>query len=464
MCTSRVINIEITLNMADTVTAIERTSDSRWPRPPDLHPLDDLFEAIRHSDLYKTGEILKRYPKIVNMANIPTETKNPSSPQKLLEEGKLGNLMTPDVLMHLQGRPVTVDTYGMQRPLHVACIFGGNDVVEFLLRQPGIDVNSKNGAGECPLGIACRAAHLRVAVSLLQNFKGKVRVNQQDSAGNTPISYLAGRGIYPVWSEERPYDELETLVQAMLDVSREDSDGTNYREFSRLCMEAACRHGHVPLLRILIELAPDSINLRDKDGRTALHFAILCGEDEVVDLLLEAGADVGPAEKDSAQTQPLDLAVAHGERSIEDKIRNRLLTKPEGSEISTKKTPSGANDTYLDYLKAQIWPRKIKQSEETKRSTGESEFLFESVPVRDILKQGSLDFGSNEFMWCHLPANNVRTQIGVLLGTSGFLWGIKANDWTIVALGQGIYYYKYENMIYMCSVLVTINRFYAKTS
>lgn len=409
--------------MADTVTTTAQTSDSILPRPPDPHPLDDLFEGFQHSDLYKTSEILKRYPTIVNMANIPTETKNPSSPQKLLEEGKLGNLMTPDVLMHLQGRPVTVDTYGMQRPLHVACIFGSNDVVEFLLRQPGINVNSRNGAGECPFGIACRAAHLQVAVSLLQNLKGKVRVNQQDGAGNTPISYLAGRGIYPVWSEEPPYDDLEALVRVMLDVAREGSDGTNYREFGRLCMEAACRHGHVPLLRILIELAPDSINLRDKDGRTALHVAILSGEDEVVDLLLHAGADVGPAAKDSAQTQPLEFAVAHGERSIEDKIRNRLLTKPEDSERSMKKAPSSANDTYLDYLKAQIWPRKIKQNEETKRSTGESELLFESVPVRDILKQGSLDFGSNEFMWCHLPANNVRTQIGVLPDTSGLLLG-----------------------------------------
>lgn len=423
--------------MAETVSATAHSSGSRLPRPPDLHPLDDLFEAIRHTDLEKMGDILKRYPKILNMANIPTETKNPSSPQKLLEEGKLGNLMTPDVLMHLQGRQITVDTYGMQRPLHVACLFGTNDAAEFLLHQPDINVNSKNGAGECPLGIACRAAHLKVAVSLLQNSKGKIRVNQQDGSGNTPISYLAGQGIYPVWSEEPPYDELQAVVQAMLNFSREGSGGTNYREFSRLCMEAACRQGYIPLLSILVELAPDAISFRDKDGRTALHFAILSGEDEAVDLLLKAGADLSPVAKDSDQIQPLELAVAHGESSIADKIRKRLITKMEGSERSKKKSSSRANDLHLDYLKAQIWPRKTKQNEETKRSTGESELRFESLPVKDILKQENLHVGPTELMWCHLPANNVRTQIGVLPDTSECLWWIKANDWIVVALGKG---------------------------
>ena len=395
--------------MADTVSTVALSSDSRLPKSSDLHPLDDLFEAIRHTDLDKMDKILKRYPKILNMANIPTETKNPSSPQRLLEEGKLGNLMTQDVLMLLQGRPTKVDTYGMQRPLHVACLFGSNGALELLLRQPAIDVNSRNGAGECPLIIACRAAHLKVAVSLLQDSKGKVHINQQDAAGNTPISYLAGRGIYPVWSEEPSYDELKTLIRVMLDVSSEGSSGTNCREFSRLCMEAASRQGYIPLLSILIELAPDAINFRDKDGRTALHFAILSGESRAVDLLLKAGADLGPVGKDSDQTQPLELAVAYGEGSIADKIRERLLNKLKGSERSMNKPSSGANDSHLDYLKAQVWPRKIKQNEDTNGTTRESEFQFESVPVRDVLKQEDI-LESNEFMWCHLPANNVRTK------------------------------------------------------
>ncbi|KAL1875797.1 hypothetical protein Daus18300_002988 [Diaporthe australafricana] len=395
--------------MADTIPKLEGTGN-RSQDSSDLSRLDGLFEAIQSTHADRMKDILKDHLNILNMKNDPTRTKNAPSPRKLFDAGKLGNLMTQDVLMHSQVRRVTVDTYGMQRPLHVACLFGNIEAVSILLDQSDIDVNSKNGAEESPLGIACRAAHLEVAILLLEKCKGKIYVNQQDDVGNTPISYLAGQGIHPIWPKEPSLITLENLVKAMLNASRGKPSRTNYEDFSRLCMEEACRQGNIQLLRILINVAHDAIERQDKYGWTALHFAILSGEDEVVDILLEAGADPEPVAKDSDQMQPLELALAYGDTAIADKIRDKLWPKwlKELKEFM-KKGPSSDAD-HLDHLKVQIWPGKIKKNEGTDASKGKSGLEVDSVPVRDILdksKNEHLQVGSKQLMWCHFPANNL---------------------------------------------------------
>ena len=53
---------------------------------------------------------------------------------------------------------------------------------------------------------------------------------------------------------------------------------------------AACRKGHVEVVRTLLDAGADK-NFANKDGRTALMLAFEFGQAEVLDLLLDAGAN-----------------------------------------------------------------------------------------------------------------------------------------------------------------------------
>ncbi|KAG7048446.1 ankyrin repeat and protein kinase domain-containing protein [Colletotrichum scovillei] len=432
--------------MADIKSNIVDTGN-RMPNSPkpqkalELSPLEELFEAIRNNDTDTMQKIFHANSEIWNKQNNPKNPEDTSRLRQLLEKEVLGSLMTQDVLRYLQDQDqsITVDEYGKQYPLHVACLFGSLDAAKVLIKQRDIDVNAQNGAKESPLGIACRAANLEVAKLLIDGFSESINVHQEDDVGNTPFSYLAGRGIYPLWSEEPSDDKLDALVRGMLQASRNKCTGIDHEEYSRLCLEEACRQGNISLLKVLVNSANHSINARDPDGWTPLHFAILSREEEAVRILLENGADPGTGTKESDHMQPLQLAITYGAETIADMIREQLLTNLLKS-LSNAIQQLSQGDDPLDCFKAQTWRGKVKQNKSTNEesndqsksgtkgdpngassdephrqqddSTKRAESEIESVPMRDILENPQMTYlardhtATKPMMWYHLPANN----------------------------------------------------------
>jgi ankyrin repeat protein len=82
---------------------------------------------------------------------------------------------------------------------------------------------------------------------------------------------------------------------------------------------AAVKRGDADRVRALLAEQPEAVNAKGKDGRTPLLLAVDAGEEEVVDALLEAGADATVADKSGAT--PLALALEAGF----DEIARRLL-------------------------------------------------------------------------------------------------------------------------------------------
>jgi ankyrin repeat protein len=74
--------------------------------------------------------------------------------------------------------------------------------------------------------------------------------------------------------------------------------------------EAACL-GDAATLGALIADDADVVAQWSDDGFTALHFAAFLGSAECVQLLVEAGADVGAVARNEMQVQPLHSAAAH---------------------------------------------------------------------------------------------------------------------------------------------------------
>merc|ERR1712000_27081 len=74
------------------------------------------------------------------------------------------------------------------------------------------------------------------------------------------------------------------------DLNVKDKDGQTALHF------VACE-GHTEIASILIEAGCD-LNVQDKEGETALHFAARDGHAEIASLLIEAGADLHLQDKD----------------------------------------------------------------------------------------------------------------------------------------------------------------------
>ncbi|KAL5923938.1 hypothetical protein ACKVV1_002005 [Pyricularia oryzae] len=80
-------------------------------------------------------------------------------------------------------------------------------------------------------------------------------------------------------------------------------------------LHAASAMGHLETVRALLNGRRRArINARDATGRTALHYAANRLHAAVVDLLVDAGADVSL--EDDAGSTPIDLAVRHGTRAL----------------------------------------------------------------------------------------------------------------------------------------------------
>ena len=96
---------------------------------------------------------------------------------------------------------------------------------------------------------------------------------------------------------------VKMLVEAGADVRTTDADrGT--------CLTLAAYHGHTDTVRYLVGLPEVDLNHQDRDKCTALHFAVQKKHSEVVEVLIDAGADID--RKDALGFSPLILASVSG--------------------------------------------------------------------------------------------------------------------------------------------------------
>jgi glucuronoarabinoxylan endo-1,4-beta-xylanase len=165
----------------------------------------------------------------------------------------------------------------------------GESKVELLLRA-GANVNASDASGRTPLHWAAwigqfqdRSVSERVVVQLL---KAGARPDARDKSGRTAQDLAAVEG----------YDAIVKALQA----ARADGD-----RLSRDLLSAA-RAGKSDQVRQLLQRGA-SVNASDAMNRkTALHFAVEAGHDQVAQTLIDAGAD--RSLRDSDGFTPLDRA------------------------------------------------------------------------------------------------------------------------------------------------------------
>jgi len=168
-------------------------------------------------------------------------------------------------------------------------------IKQLAAREPGLVACEFNYTP--PIHFAVREGHLEVTKFLLSHMVGH-RIN----GAADPSSYRT----YPfgdtllTMARDRNYDEVADLLVEYLSQRAPVVEGLE--EFFK-----ACRNGEVEKVKAELERRPELARVADEMGDTALHKAVEGNQNEVVEVLLECGAD--PDAKRANGVRPINLAL-----------------------------------------------------------------------------------------------------------------------------------------------------------
>ena len=285
--------------------------------------------------------------------------------------------------------------------LHNASMLNvGADTFAILIAG-GADVDARNKEGVTPLAIAVQKNDL-ATVKLLT--AAGANIHTQDTNGNSPLSIaLAGSP-----------EMLEAVVNSA-NVTLQDSDGNTPLHLALLT--------DAPLAKIqyIISLTND-VNIRNKDGNSALFLTVLKNRQKVGELLLAKNADIFSSNTNS--NSPLRLALKYG-----GSVQNWLITS------KTIKSQDGTGNTVLHY--AAEWQYKdaisslvMKGADISARNANGETCLFNAVKTNNPeIIQTVIDAGADL---------QVRDNLGSTVMHTAVRWDAPSSIKKLMELGINV--------------------------
>eukprot|EP00050_Salpingoeca_kvevrii_P009466 m.3156 g.3156 ORF g.3156 m.3156 type:complete len:1233 (+) comp2270_c0_seq1:75-3773(+) len=216
--------------------------------------------------------------------------------------------------------------------LHEAAYRCSAGVLALLLDNGG-DAHIRDNNGRQPVHWSTDNMTTKCMTLLLK--KHNISVNTVDDANMTPIMWAA--------VHDSP-SHIRKLLKAGAELQEKDVDGktamdwavhventdclellmdynaTFYKDVKgRTVLHTAAERGALNAARLILKLRPDSIEDMDKSGRTPLFWAAACDRPETVLLLLLEGADPDVCDRDGRTA--LDYAMAKGHAACVDAFK-----------------------------------------------------------------------------------------------------------------------------------------------
>ena len=231
--------------------------------------------------------------------NAPALATPSISPQDLLpviypihEAARIGDLEQITYLFKTFPDLVNSTDEKANTPLHVAAANSQFRAAQVLLGL-GAKVNHRNDLGQTPLHLAARAGEIGLVQLLLTN---RADVNLADNLGSSPLLAAVQSGA------------SEGLQAAILAGERYGRDVSEQR-----ARAAQLHRRQVDLTRLLLAHGA-KVNARNQSGSSALLQAVRLGNENLISLLLGAGAEPNVHDV-NGQATPLHLAAGRGQLS-----------------------------------------------------------------------------------------------------------------------------------------------------
>ena len=199
-----------------------------------------------------------------------------------------GNIEIINILLQYGANINKCDTRGRSL-LIKAIIYENIDIVELLLEK-GIRVMLKDRRTNLPIHFAAEINNTELLNLIIQIND----VNSKNVFGETPIFNACNYNCI---------DNLRLLIENGAEVNIQNQDGITP-------LMRATKYNNIECIRILLEEgAIQSIDLQDREGKTALHHSIKVKSYESVRLLVGARANL--TIQNNKRRTPLDIAIIH---------------------------------------------------------------------------------------------------------------------------------------------------------
>jgi serine/threonine-protein phosphatase 6 regulatory ankyrin repeat subunit B len=230
----------------------------------------DIFEAIERGHEDDISRLLDADP---NSLETQSHVNGQEDVYRPLQWAALNGRLETVRLLVQRGANIHATGYLGRTALYYAAVNGHEEIVSLLLSQGARD-DIADQDGRTPLAIAASGGHLGVVKILLQHTGGQ-GLEETDTGGRTALYYASENG-------------HEEMVGYLLSQgARADiTDSVGRSPFTW-----AAFMGHMGVAKMLVQhMEGQGLNETDKDGLTALHWAAIEGQEEMVSYLLSQGA------------------------------------------------------------------------------------------------------------------------------------------------------------------------------
>lgn len=231
----------------------------------------EVHKAIVQKDLKKLKKLLTK--KSIGKL-LASQDQNGQTPLLLAVKNNDYDVVEALLPVYASSKTsVNIPDKGRYTPLHLA-VQGDERILHALLKHEDVDVNFRNEDDNTPLHYFCakfRSPNVKEPFTLFMD--KKVNINAQNKNGETP------------------------LHKAIFNTS------------VRL------------LIADLLVNNGASVNILNQTGETPLHYAVWLGREDLVDLLLQSGADV-TIKGNKLKKTPLELALEEKNKKITNKLKN----------------------------------------------------------------------------------------------------------------------------------------------
>lgn len=202
-------------------------------------------------------------------------------------------------------------------PTHYASTCSAPEPLIYLIEN-GVNVKLADKVGKTPLYLAAevgRLANVRVILkyqSMVESGSlggGPPLLGSPDASKDSLINHPNSKNSYCPLHIAAANGHADVVAELLNQGA--DPDRTTTATYDKLTPAMlAARHGHLPVLQLLIEKGDVNIEATDKKGRTALTYAVIDGQGHIVSYLLRMGAN--NQVKDSSGNTLVHYAAAYG--------------------------------------------------------------------------------------------------------------------------------------------------------